>query len=167
MRTSPKIRFWPSQVSRSALFRSTWTRRRTRTRGASWPTVQLPPKDAIRVEEWLNYFSYDYAQPTGSAPFAVNTEVTSCPWNSAHKLVRIGIKGKEIREENVPARNLVFLLDVSGSMLTPDKLPLVKRGLAMMVSTRCDRKIRSRSWCTRAILAWCCRRHRVASAGRS
>ncbi len=92
----------------------------------------LPPKDAIRVEEWLNYFAYDYAQPTGSAPFAVNTEVTSCPWNSAHKLVRIGIKGKEIREENVPARNLVFLLDVSGSMLSPDKLPLVKRGLAMM-----------------------------------
>ncbi len=92
----------------------------------------LPPKDAIRVEEWLNYFAYDYAQPTGSAPFAVNTEVTSCPWNSVHKLVRIGIKGREIREENLPARNLVFLLDVSGSMLSPDKLPLVKRGLAMM-----------------------------------
>ena len=92
----------------------------------------LPPKDAIRVEEWLNYFAYDYAQPTGNAPFAVNTEVTSCPWNSAHELVRIGIKGKEIREENVPARNLVFLLDVSGSMLSPDKLPLVKRGLALM-----------------------------------
>ena len=92
----------------------------------------LPPKDAIRVEEWLNYFAYDYAQPTGNAPFAVNTEVTSCPWNSAHKLVRIGIKGKEISEQNVPARNLVFLLDVSGSMLSPDKLPLVKRGLALM-----------------------------------
>jgi len=92
----------------------------------------LPPKDAIRIEEWLNYFAYDYAPPTGSAPFAVNTEVTSCPWNSAHELVRIGLKGREIREENVPARNLVFLLDVSGSMLSPDKLPLVKRGLAML-----------------------------------
>jgi len=95
----------------------------------------LPPKDAIRIEEWINYFSYDYAQPTGSAPFAVNTEVTSCPWNSAHELVRIGIKGKEIREENVPPRNLVFLLDVSGSMLTPDKLPLVKRGLSLLADS--------------------------------
>jgi Ca-activated chloride channel homolog len=92
----------------------------------------LPPRDAIRVEEWVNYFGYDYAKPTGDAPFAVNTEVTSCPWNAAHKLVRIGIKGREIAEENVPARNLVFLLDVSGSMMSVDKLPLVKRGLAMM-----------------------------------
>jgi Ca-activated chloride channel homolog len=93
---------------------------------------KLPPKDAIRIEEWVNYFSYDYAKPSGSAPFAVNTEVTSCPWNAAHKLVRIGIKGQEMSEQNVPARNLVFLLDVSGSMLSPDKLPLVKRGLAML-----------------------------------
>ena len=95
----------------------------------------LPPKDAIRIEEWVNYFAYDYAQPTGSAPFAVNTEVTSCPWNSAHRLVRIGIKGQEMREENVPARNLVFLLDVSGSMMSPRKLPLVKRGLALMTDS--------------------------------
>ncbi len=92
----------------------------------------LPPKDAIRIEEWVNYFSYDYAKPSGNTPFAVSTEVTSCPWNAQHKLVRIGIKGQEIREENVPPRNLVFLLDVSGSMMSPDKLPLVKRGLAMM-----------------------------------
>ncbi|HEY6081513.1 MAG TPA: von Willebrand factor type A domain-containing protein [Polyangiaceae bacterium] len=95
----------------------------------------LPPKDAIRVEEWLNYFAYDYAQPTGDAPFAINTEVTSCPWNSAHKLVRIGIKGKEIREENVPPRNLTFLIDVSGSMMSADKLPLVKRGLALLAES--------------------------------
>ncbi len=95
----------------------------------------LPPKDAIRIEEWVNYFAYDYAKPTGSAPFSVSTEVTSCPWNSAHKLVRIGIKGQEIREENVGPRNLVFLLDVSGSMMSPDKLPLVKRGLAMMTDS--------------------------------
>jgi Ca-activated chloride channel family protein len=95
----------------------------------------LPPKDAIRIEEWVNYFAYDYAPPTGNAPFSVNAEVTSCPWNSAHQLVRIGIKGKEIRAENVPARNLVFLLDVSGSMLEPDKLPLVKRGLAMLADS--------------------------------
>jgi Ca-activated chloride channel family protein len=95
----------------------------------------LPPKDAIRVEEWVNYFAYGYAQPTGDAPFAVSTEVTSCPWNSAHELVRIGIKGREIREENVPARNLVFLLDVSGSMMEADKLPLVKRGLSLMTDS--------------------------------
>jgi Ca-activated chloride channel homolog len=95
----------------------------------------LPPKDAIRIEEWVNYFAYEYAQPAGDAPFAINTEVTSCPWNSGHKLVRIGIKGKEIREENVPARNLVFLLDVSGSMMSEDKLPLVKRGLSMMTDS--------------------------------
>ncbi len=95
----------------------------------------LPPKDAIRIEEWVNYFGYDYAQPAGDAPFAVSTEVTSCPWNSAHKLVRIGIKGKEIREENVPPRNLTFLLDVSGSMMSADKLPLVKRGLAMLTES--------------------------------
>jgi Ca-activated chloride channel family protein len=95
----------------------------------------LPPKDAIRIEEWVNYFSYDYAKPTGSAPFAVSAEVTSCPWNARHKLVRIGIKGQEMREENVPARNLVFLLDVSGSMMSPDRLPLVKRGLAMMTDS--------------------------------
>jgi Ca-activated chloride channel family protein len=95
----------------------------------------LPPKDAIRVEEWVNYFSYDYAKPTGSAPFAVSAEVTSCPWNARHKLVRIGIKGQEIRAENVGPRNLVFLLDVSGSMMSQDKLPLVKRGLAMMTDS--------------------------------
>jgi Ca-activated chloride channel family protein len=95
----------------------------------------LPPKDAIRIEEWVNYFSYDYAKPTGNAPFAVSTEVTSCPWNARHKLVRIGIKGQELREENVPARNLVFLLDVSGSMMSQDKLPLVKRGLSMMTDS--------------------------------
>jgi Ca-activated chloride channel homolog len=92
----------------------------------------LPPKDAIRIEEWVNYFGYDYAQPTGGAPFAVSTEVTSCPWNAQHKLVRIGIQGQKMREESVPARNLVFLIDVSGSMMSADKLPLVKRGLALM-----------------------------------
>ncbi|HEY6562087.1 MAG TPA: VWA domain-containing protein [Polyangiaceae bacterium] len=92
----------------------------------------LPPKDAIRVEEWLNYFAYDYAPPTGTTPFAVNTEVTTCPWNAGHQLVRIGIKGQEIRQEHVPPRNLVFLLDVSGSMMSNDKLPLVKRGLSLL-----------------------------------
>jgi Ca-activated chloride channel family protein len=92
----------------------------------------LPPKDAIRVEEWLNYFSYDYAGPTDEKPFAVHSEISQCPWNEQHKLVRIGIKGKTLTEENVPPRNLVFLLDVSGSMDDPNKLPLVKEGLSML-----------------------------------
>ncbi len=94
----------------------------------------LPPKDAIRVEEWLNYFSYDYAGPTDDKPFAVHSEISQCPWNEQHKLVRIGIKGKTITEENVPPRNLVFLLDVSGSMEDPNKLPLVKQGLSMLTN---------------------------------
>jgi Ca-activated chloride channel family protein len=92
----------------------------------------LPPKDAIRVEEWVNYFAYDYPEPSGNEPFSVNTEVTSCPWNADHRLVRIGIKGRSIAQDQVPPRNLVFLIDVSGSMSSPDKLPLVKRGLAML-----------------------------------
>jgi Ca-activated chloride channel family protein len=95
----------------------------------------LPPQDAIRVEEWLNYFAYDYAAPTGNAPFSVNTEVTTCPWNTAHRLARIGIRGRSIEQDKVPPRNLVFLIDVSGSMMSPDKLPLVKRGLAMLADT--------------------------------
>jgi Ca-activated chloride channel family protein len=92
----------------------------------------LPPKDAIRVEEWLNYFSYDYEPPTDDRPFAVHTEVARCPWNENHELVRIGIQGKTIAEQNVPPRNLVFLIDVSGSMMSQDKLPLVKQGLSML-----------------------------------
>jgi Ca-activated chloride channel family protein len=92
----------------------------------------LPPKDAIRVEEWLNYFSYDYAGPSDDKPFAVHNEIASCPWNEQHKLVRIGIKGKTIAEQDVSPRNLVFLIDVSGSMMDADKLPLVKQGLGML-----------------------------------
>lgn len=103
--------------------------RRFLTQGA------LPPKDSIRIEEWVNYFAYDYPAPVAAAPFSVNTEVTTCPWNSSHNLVRIGIKGKELAQANVPPRNLVFLLDVSGSMMEEDKLPLVKRGLSMLADS--------------------------------
>jgi Ca-activated chloride channel family protein len=95
----------------------------------------LPPADAIRVEEWLNYFSYDYAPPTDGKPFSVHSEVSRCPWNDHHELVRIGIKGQTMAEENVPPRNLVFLIDVSGSMMDANKLPLVKQGLSMLVNT--------------------------------
>jgi len=96
---------------------------------------QLPPKDSIRVEEWLNYFSYAYAPPVGDAPVAIHTEVSECPWQPAHRLVRIGIKARPIEQAAVPPRNLVFLVDVSGSMMPANKLPLLKNGLAMLTRT--------------------------------
>ena len=95
---------------------------------------QLPPRDAVRIEELINYFSYSYAQPTGSAPIAPNMEVASAPWNPQHRLVRIGIKAREINANRRPPSNLVFLVDVSGSMMDENKLPLVKSGLKMLVS---------------------------------
>lgn len=94
---------------------------------------KLPPKDAVRVEEMINYFSYDYPQPVGTAPFSVVAEVSECPWNNKHRLVQIGLQGKRLESENAPARNLVFLLDVSGSMNEPNKLPLLKSALGFLV----------------------------------
>jgi Ca-activated chloride channel homolog len=94
----------------------------------------LPPKDAVRIEELVNYFEYDYPQPVGDVPFSVNTEVAACPWNANHKIVQIGLQGKKVSLDNVPPSNLVFLLDVSGSMNSPDKLPLLKQGLKTMVN---------------------------------
>ena len=94
---------------------------------------QLPPPNAVRIEEFLNYFQYDYPQPEGDAPFSVNMEVAQCPWKTENKLLRIGIKGREIQRRKRPASNLVFLLDVSGSMRANDKLPLMKQGLRTMV----------------------------------
>ena len=93
----------------------------------------LPPKDAVRIEEMVNYFEYDYPQPAGDLPFSVNTEVAACPWNAKHKIVQIGLQGKKVSLDNLPPSNLVFLLDVSGSMNEPDKLPLLKQGLKMLV----------------------------------
>lgn len=95
---------------------------------------QLPPAAAVRIEELLNYFRYDYPQPAENVPFAVVTEVARCPWNAEHRLLRIGIKGRDIAAESRPASNLVFLLDVSGSMNTPNKLPLVKEALRLLVN---------------------------------
>lgn len=95
---------------------------------------QLPPKDAVRIEELVNYFEYDYPQPVGDVPFSVITETAVCPWNTKHKLVQIGLQGKKVSLDNTPPTNLVFLLDVSGSMNSPDKLPLLKEGLRMMVN---------------------------------
>jgi len=95
---------------------------------------QLPPKDAVRIEELVNYFSYNYPQPTDGYPVNIVTETTTCPWANKHKLVRIGVKAKEIPSENLPASNFVFLLDVSGSMQYPNKLELVKSSLKLLVN---------------------------------
>jgi len=92
----------------------------------------LPPKDAIRIEEWLNYFSYDYPEPVAPEPFSVTSEVSACPWNESHRLVRLGLKSEQVSQAETPARNLVFLLDVSGSMMPENKLPLLKRGLSLL-----------------------------------
>jgi Ca-activated chloride channel homolog len=94
---------------------------------------QLPPSGAVRIEELINYFHYDYPQPVGNDPFSINTEIGECAWNPEHKLVMIGLQGKKIPVENLPASNLVFLIDVSGSMMEPEKLPLVQRSLSMLV----------------------------------
>ena len=93
----------------------------------------LPPVDAIRTEEFLNYFTYDYPAPQGKDPVSITTEVSDAPWNTQHKLVHIGIKAKEIATENLPASNLVFLIDVSGSMDFSNKLPLLKSSLKLLV----------------------------------
>ncbi len=93
----------------------------------------LPPKDAVRIEEMINYFNYNYAPPEGDVPFSADVEVAGCPWNPEHRLVRIGLKGREMPAEQRPASNLVFLLDVSGSMSPENKLPLLKRAMKMLV----------------------------------
>lgn len=93
----------------------------------------LPPAGAVRVEELINYFKYDYPAPAGSHPFSIHTEMAACPWNKDHQLVLIGLQGKKIPVENLPPSNLVFLIDVSGSMNDPLKLPLVKSSLELLV----------------------------------
>ncbi|MFP6604839.1 MAG: VWA domain-containing protein [Pirellulaceae bacterium] len=93
----------------------------------------LPRPDAVRIEELLNYFNYKYEPPTNDQPFAARVEVAQCPWAPKHRLARIGIKGREIERTNRPFSNLVFLLDVSGSMSSANKLPLLKRGMKMLV----------------------------------
>jgi Ca-activated chloride channel family protein len=92
-----------------------------------------PPADAVRLEELVNYFSYTYPDRTGNHPFAVTTEVAPCPWEAGHRLVRIGLQAKRIATRDLPPSNLVFLIDVSGSMRSPDKLPLVKQAFRALV----------------------------------
>ncbi|HEX4869538.1 MAG TPA: VWA domain-containing protein [Moraxellaceae bacterium] len=95
---------------------------------------RLPPRDAVRVEELVNYFPYGYPQPAGAHPFAFGTEVTRAPWNPQHLLLRVGVKAVEAQAAALPPANLVFLVDVSGSMNEPDKLPLVQSALQLLVN---------------------------------
>jgi Ca-activated chloride channel homolog len=94
---------------------------------------QLPPKDAVRIEELVNYFRYDYPEPNGDAPFSVTTELAPCPWRPEHRLALIGLRGRSLEDKALPPRRLTFLLDVSGSMESPDKLPLLKQAMALLV----------------------------------
>jgi Ca-activated chloride channel family protein len=94
----------------------------------------LPPEQAVRIEEMINYFKFDYPQPKGEQPFSITTELADCPWNPKHRLALVGLKGREFAEKETPTRNLVFLIDVSGSMDSPDKLPLVRHGMRMMAN---------------------------------
>ena len=107
--------------------------------GASYSNVrrminagQFPSADAVRVEEFINYFSYDYPEPTGKDPVRITTEVGACPWNTRHKLVSIGIKAKQIPSDDLPASNFVFLIDVSGSMW--GRLDMVKSSMKLLVN---------------------------------
>ena len=95
---------------------------------------QTPPKDAVRIEEMINYFTYEYPEPENEHPFSLISEVSECPWNQQHQLLHIGLQGKSIPQEELPPSNLVFLIDVSGSMNTPEKLPLLKSAYKMMVN---------------------------------
>lgn len=94
---------------------------------------QTPPPDAVRIEEMINYFTYDYPQPRDRHPFSITAEIAQSPWSAQHHLVRIGLQGKTIPMENLPPSNLVFLVDVSGSMNAPNKLPLVKKSFRLLV----------------------------------
>jgi Ca-activated chloride channel family protein len=94
---------------------------------------RMPPRDAVRIEELVNYFPYQYDTPKDGKPFATHVEVGECPWNKEHRLVRVGLKGREIAKTKLPPSNLVFLIDISGSMDAPNRLPLVKRGLRLLV----------------------------------
>jgi len=94
----------------------------------------LPPKDAIRVEEMINYFNYDYPTPKSEDPLAMHTTLTDCPWNKNHQILHIGLQGKKIATKDLPASNLVFLVDVSGSMNSANKLPLLKSSFKMLLN---------------------------------
>jgi Ca-activated chloride channel family protein len=99
----------------------------------------LPPAGAIRTEELINYFRFDYHEPVRDEPFSITTELAACPWAPGHRLALVGIQGRSLQEEQLPPRNLVFLIDVSGSMNSPDKLPLVQRSLQLLADRLTER----------------------------
>ena len=107
---------------------------------ASYATVRRsissgarPPKEAVQIEEMINYFSYDYPEPQADRAFSIHLDAATCPWQPGNQLVRVGLKGREIPNENRGASNLVFLVDVSGSMQSPDRLPLMKSAMRQLV----------------------------------
>lgn len=95
---------------------------------------QLPPRDAVRIEEMVNYFPYNYKEPKGKEPFAISSQIADCPWNEKHSLAMVTLKAKDFNTDKKPANNLVFLMDVSGSMNEPDKLPLLKSSFKLLVN---------------------------------
>lgn len=94
----------------------------------------MPPPDAVRIEKMINYFEYDYPVHSGDLPFSINTELAACPWNKENLLLQIGLQGKRIPMDDLPPSNIVFLLDVSGSMRSPNKLPLLKSSLRLLLN---------------------------------
>src|SRR6185295_14334745 len=100
---------------------------------------QRPPKDAVRVEELINYFRYDYPEPKAGETFSVTTGLGECPWNTKHRLAFVGLHARRIESDGLPPRNLVFLIDVSGSMMEPRKLPLVKASLLLLARNLTER----------------------------
>ncbi len=103
---------------------------------------QVPPKDAVRIEEMVNYFHYSYPDPKGKHPFSITTEISSAPWDPKHRVLMIGLQGKKVDTSKMPRNNLVFLLDVSGSMNNPNKLPLLKKSFKLLVENmRADDRV--------------------------
>ena len=110
---------------------ASWTNLRAMIRDGS--ALRFIPKDAVRIEEMINYFDWNYPKPKGEDPFSIQLEAAPCPWNDKHQLLRIGLQGKEIPRIDRPPANLIFLIDVSGSMNEPNKLPLLKEAIAILV----------------------------------
>ena len=100
---------------------------------------QIPPKASVRIEEYINYFTFDYPEPSSEENVSLNSEISKCPWNSEHYIIRLGIKGKTIPDSDLANSNYVFLIDVSGSMDSPDKLGILKSGFKLMVDELKDK----------------------------
>jgi len=101
---------------------------------------RMPPEDSVRIEEMVNYFNYAYPKPEGDHPFSITTKASTCPWNKDHNMVMVGLKGKTMKSDEIPPSNLVFLLDVSGSMNQPNKLPLLKNAFRLLVNQLRDQE---------------------------